>query len=89
MEQAEVSRRRRRVKLACRQIVHSGDREKWLKARSLALGASESSTVMGLNPYASEFTLFQRRTGRIPGIEDNERMEWGRRLESLVAEKFA
>lgn len=89
MEQAETSRRGRHVKLACKQIVHSRDREAWLRARGIALGASESSTVMGLNPYESEFTLFQRRTGRLPGIEDNERMEWGRRLEALVAEKFA
>lgn len=87
MEHSQPSQRTAPVK--CRFIVHSSDRPEWLRARELALGASESSTIMGINPYESEFTLFQRRTGRIPSIEDNERMEWGRRLEALVAEKFA
>lgn len=89
MEHAEVSQRRRRVKLPYKRIVHSKDRGAWLNARQIALGASESATVLGLNPYESEFTLFQRRTGRMPGTEDNPNMEWGRRLEALVAKRFA
>lgn len=87
MERAQPSQQPASVKF--KRIVHSGDREAWLAARGLALGASESSTVMGLNPYESEFTLFQRRSGRIPGIEDNAQMEWGRRLEDVIAQKFA
>lgn len=71
-----------------RRIVHSDDRKSWLAARGLALGASESSTILGLNPYESEYTLFARRTGRIPPIQDNENMEWGRRLEDVIAWKF-
>jgi putative phage-type endonuclease len=70
-------------------VVHSEQRDAWLEARSLALGASESSTIMGLNPYESQFTLFQRRKGRVPPVADNEPMEWGRRLEEVIAEKFA
>lgn len=88
MERAQSSQRATGVK-PYKQIVHSADRNDWLKARALALGASESSTVMGLNPYESEYTLFMRRTGRLPPIEDSEPMEWGRRLEDVIATKFA
>jgi len=64
------------------------DREAWLKARETGIGASESACLLGLDPYQSAFTLFQRKTGQLPPLEDNEFMEWGRRLEDVVAEKF-
>lgn len=76
--------------LPCVALVHSSKRERWLKARHSGLGASAASTIMGLNPYESEFTLYQKLVGAIGASEpDNDFMEWGRRLERVVVEAFA
>lgn len=72
-----------------RHLCHSDDREEWLKMRDIGIGASESAVLMGLSPYESVYTMFMRRTGEIPPIEDNNFMEWGRRLEDAVAQKYA
>ncbi len=78
----------------CEPIIHSDDRDAWLAARESGIGASESSTILGLNPYESAYTLYQKRTGGIPKEEDNPLpglarfKEWGQRLEHVVAEAF-
>ncbi len=62
-------------------------REEWLKLRKL--GGSDAATVAGLNPYKSRYA---RWVDLINGVEedfDNERMEWGRRLEPVIADAFA
>ena len=71
-------------------LVHSDDREKWLELRAEGVGASDSATIMGMDPYESEYTLFQERTGAIPRAADtdNRYMEWGRRLEPLIAAAY-
>lgn len=72
-----------------RVLCDSDDRENWLKCRDIGIGASESAVLMGLSPYESVYTMFMRRTGEIPPIEDNNFMEWGRRLEDAVAQKYS
>lgn len=71
-------------------VVNSADREAWLAARHSVqgLGASDAGTIMGLNPYESEYTLYQRLVGNIPPLEDTRHMEWGRRLEEAVTARF-
>lgn len=66
----------------------SAPREEWLAARRAGLGGSDASTVLGLNPYESRYTLWLDKTGR--GVEkpDNDAMEWGRRLEPVIREWF-
>jgi putative phage-type endonuclease len=79
------------VKPAYDAIIHSDEREAWLEARKEGIGASESATIMGLNPYQSLYTLFMERTGQIPrrGDEQNRFMDWGNRLEPVVAQAFS
>jgi len=76
--------------LSCVALVHSSKRERWLKARHSGLGASSASTIMGCNPYESEYALYHKLVGTIEASEpDNDYMEWGRRLERVVVEAFA
>jgi putative phage-type endonuclease len=71
-------------------LIHSDDREKWLELRTEGVGASDSATIMGMNPHESAYTLFQERTGAIlrQANEDNRYMQWGRRLEPLIAAAY-
>lgn len=61
----------------------------WLELRRSGFGGSEVATCLGLNPWESAVTLWYKRTNRIDSeIPDNPSMEWGRRLESVVMDKF-
>lgn len=63
-------------------------RAEWLAARRLGLGGSDASTVVGLNPYESRYSLWLDKTGRGTEKDDSAAMEWGRRLEPVIAEWF-
>jgi len=65
------------------------DRKGWLAARDTGLGASETAAIFGANPWESPFTLYQRKRGELEAQADSEPMEWGRRLEAVVAEAFS
>lgn len=61
----------------------------WKNATFPILGASEVSTIMGLNPYKSIIELFFEKTGAKPTFdEDNIAMFWGRELEEQIAQKW-
>lgn len=59
--------------------------------RKTFIGSSEIASVLGLNPYQSPLQLWAIKTGEIedPDLSDNEACEWGKRLEEVVAQKFA
>lgn len=40
----------------------------WHAARATGIGGSEIGTIMGLNPWESAYTLFAKRTDRIPTL---------------------
>lgn len=63
-------------------------RSQWLAARRQGIGGSDASTVADLNPYSSRYALWLDKTGRAPERPDNDAMEWGRRLEPVVAKWF-
>ena len=52
------------------------------------IGASEISSVCGLNPYASPWDVYLRKTGQAPEAEYSEPMEWGHRLEPAIRQKY-
>src|SRR6056297_925215 len=61
----------------------------WHEARQNKIGGSMVGTIAGLNKWESPYTAWAKFTGKIPSeIPDNAAMEWGRRLEAVVAEKF-
>ena len=56
--------------------------------KSFGVGASEISAVAGLNPYASEWDVYLRKTDQAPEQPENEPMEWGHRLEPAIRQKY-
>lgn len=61
----------------------------WHQARATGLGGSEIAAVMGLNPWESRFSLWHRKAGLVGEKDDTPSMSWGRRLEPVIADKFA
>ncbi len=63
--------------------------EEWLQSRATAgVGASELATACGANPYQSQLSLWQKKTGAVKPEESNENMERGHRLEPVVRDRF-
>jgi putative phage-type endonuclease len=60
----------------------------WLSERRNAIGGSDASTIIGLNPWSSPYTVWADKLGKLPPKEDNEAMRIGRDLESYVAQRF-
>ncbi len=61
----------------------------WQQYTFPCIGASEMSTIVGLNPYKSSIELFYEKVGIKPTPAfDNAAMFWGRELEEQIAEKW-
>ena len=60
----------------------------WLAERRRSLGGSDVGAVLGMSRYATPYTVWAEKTGRLPPKEDNEAMRQGRDLEQYVAERF-
>jgi putative phage-type endonuclease len=66
----------------------SGSAE-WHELRNQGIGGSLVGTIAGLNKWESLYTAWCKYTGKISSdIPDNPAMEWGRRLEAVVLDKF-
>ena len=64
--------------------------KQWLAERAKDVTSTEVSALFGLSPYLTEFELFhQKRDGVTVKFEPNERMKWGNRLESAIAQGAA
>lgn len=63
-------------------------REGWLKLRQESIGGSDAGAIVGLSDFATPFTVWADKTGRLPQQEDNESMRQGRDLEPYVAKRF-
>ena len=63
-------------------------REEWLAWRKKGIGGSDAGAICGLNPYATPYTVWADKTGRLPEKEDTESMRQGRDLEEYVARRF-
>jgi putative phage-type endonuclease len=73
-----------------RQKIERTDEASWLQERTRDVTSTEVAALFGLSPYTSEFELFHRkRLGEVVRIEENERMRWGKRLESAIANGVA
>ncbi len=63
-------------------------REEWLEQRNTSIGGSDAAAIIGLNPWASPYTVWAEKTGKLPPKEDNEAMRQGRDLEDYVAQRW-
>lgn len=52
------------------------------------IGASEISAVAGLNPYASPWDVYLRKTGQAPDVDHTPQIEWGHRLEPVIRQAY-
>lgn len=70
-------------------VIACESEEQWLAARQSGLGASESAALFGVNPWDSPYSLWAQKTGVLPRDKiESEPMEWGVRLEPLIANKY-
>lgn len=60
----------------------------WFAARDNCIGASEIAAAAGLSPYETPLSLYARKRGELPPIEDNDAMRMGRLLEPVVKSEF-
>ena len=72
------------------QTIEIQNQHQWLTERAKDVTSTEVSALFGLSPYLTEFELFhQKRDAVVVKIEPNERMKWGNRLESAIAQGAA
>jgi putative phage-type endonuclease len=62
--------------------------DEWREFRRWRLGGSEIAAVLGLSPYESPLSLWLRKMGLAGPQAKRAEMEWGNRLEPVVADKF-
>lgn len=64
------------------------ERALWLEDRKKSIGGSDAAAIIGLSKYATPYTVWADKTGKLPPQEDNEAMRQGRDLEDYVAKRF-
>lgn len=62
--------------------------EDWLEWRRKGIGGSDVAAICGLSRYKSALSVYLDKKDEIPPIEDNPKMEAGRKLEPLIADWF-
>lgn len=66
------------------------DEAAWHALRAQDLTSTDIAALFGMSPYKTAFELWhEKRSGEVARVKDNDRMRWGRRLESVVAEGIA
>lgn len=56
--------------------------------RAKGIGGSEIGSILGLNPYETPFSVWEKKTGRVPPFEGNKFTKAGNYLEAVVAKWF-
>ena len=67
-------------------VCAAGDRGAWLEARRSGVTATDIVTILGLNPWGSEYALFWEKLGKLPPWEGSPRTGLGTALEPYAAE---
>lgn len=65
-------------------------RDEWLGFRRTHVGGSDVAAIMSLSPWRTPYQVWAEKSGlTVPeDISDRPRVEWGTRLERVVAQKF-
>ena len=61
----------------------------WQAKRRLGLGATDAGPVCGVSPWRTAFEVYLDKIGELPDREPTAAMEWGTRLEPVVAAAYA
>lgn len=71
-------------------IIECADQDAWLAERRKGVGASEMAVLLGLCDWASPFSLWAQKTGKVPVDNiDSDILEWGRFMEEPTAQRYA
>lgn len=67
------------------------DHEAWEKLRMNGIGGSDVAVIMGYNAWKKPYALYCEKVGLVPpdDLSENEAVEWGTKLEPIVAQKFS
>lgn len=65
------------------------DPERFAELRRYGIGGTDISAIAGINPWKSALTLYYEKTQGIFDAPESERMEWGKRLEPVIADAAA
>lgn len=68
--------------------IKTSSREEWRALRKQYIGGSDAASVVGMNPFSSQFSLWAEKVGKTPEFEGNLATEVGTFLEEFVAKKF-
>ncbi len=72
------------------QIIPFTTEADWLAARRADVTSTESAALFGMSPYCTAFELWHRkRNGDEAPFSQDERMQWGNRLEAAIAHGIA
>lgn len=64
-------------------------RERWLAARQEGIGGSEVGALVGISPYETTFSVWNTKKNGGKDLSGKAAIEWGHRLEDVVAQKTA
>ena len=72
-------------------VIRCDNEDAWLDERRKGIGASDAAVILGVSPFSSPYKLWAEKVGLVdpPDISDREWIEWGHRLEPIIAEAFA
>ncbi|HUT57153.1 MAG TPA: YqaJ viral recombinase family protein, partial [Phycisphaerae bacterium] len=59
-------------------FVAEPDTPEWHEARKTGIGASDAGAAIGASPYDNQLSLYRRKRGEIPDVEENELMAHGK-----------
>lgn len=73
-----------------REIINPTNKEHWLELRKQDVTSTDVSALFGLSPYLTAFELWHRKKSNADVLfEETDRMKWGSRLESAIAQGIA
>lgn len=64
-------------------------RERWLAARQEGIGGSEVGALVGISEYETSWSVYNTKKRGGKDLSEVAAVEWGHRLENVVAEKVA
>ena len=62
--------------------------DEWLKRRFESIGASESGSILGINPWKTAVDVYYEKVDRVTDFSDNLNMWLGRELEPVIKKRF-
>ncbi len=64
------------------------DRTQWLQARQSGIGGTDVAAILGISKWRTPLDVYLSKVGEAVESEDNESMDWGRRLEPVIRQAY-